>query len=702
MSATDPAAPSEWIGLAALDRAPRRSTFWQFLRDELAVSPSRWSRMVRITVVVSIVTVVSQALHVPQLGVSAFLILMVSASDVATTLRTGIGGVVAVTLAIVLTFLLYSLTIGEPALRVAAMICLVFAGMYFSRISPLGPVGFLASFVCTYALTFPDRGASPEQLVRQLLWAWVFVAYPVGLLVILDLIAGRRPADVFRDEIGERLEAAAAFLAAPGSGDERARKRVERFERLGTGAIAAHVKAGPPAGAAARAAILGQVDLLLLLLRELPAEAKGEPVTQAALARAGEACLQARRILSGEGAGRAEGSGVLDPARPGTETSTAATLAVVLPLLDCVKELGLSVVEARHPSAAPAGAAARAPAAAPPNKVEAVRFSLKVTVAVMIAYVIYTSLVWQDIHTAMITCFFVAAASIGATIHKLTLRITGAVIGASLGIGAIVFVLPQLETIGGLVVLVAAVTLFAAWISTGSQAISYAGVQVALAFYLTVLQGWTRTSKMVVGRDRVIGILLGNVIMSVVFSTLWPVRIKPVVRQSLSRALEALATMLRLGRGDPSTPGLREAEVAFQTNLRAAEQYAPALQLETGGDDRWSLIPAVESLFVRIDALVRQPLGPRPLPPEAAGALSALGEGAASWLSGAAAALSGPGAIPAFRGASAGQTEQAVARPGETDQAALRLRLEWLGLVHRQIEGLAARASSPEPQELAQ
>src|SRR5438132_5334906 len=107
MSATDRAVPAEWIGLAGLDRAPRRSGFWQFLRDELALSPSRWSRMVRITVVVSIVIVVSQALHVPSVAVSAFLILMVSGSDVSTTLRTGIGGVVAVTLAIVLTSLLY-------------------------------------------------------------------------------------------------------------------------------------------------------------------------------------------------------------------------------------------------------------------------------------------------------------------------------------------------------------------------------------------------------------------------------------------------------------------------------------------------------------------------------------------------------------------------------------------------------------------
>src|SRR2546430_3976644 len=122
MSATDRAAPAEWIGLAGLDRAPRRSTFWQFLRDELAVSPSRWSRMVRITVVVSIVTVVSQALHVPDLGVSAFLILMVSASDVATTLRTGIGGGVAGAPPPLLTLPLSLLTLRRAAPRGAPVV----------------------------------------------------------------------------------------------------------------------------------------------------------------------------------------------------------------------------------------------------------------------------------------------------------------------------------------------------------------------------------------------------------------------------------------------------------------------------------------------------------------------------------------------------------------------------------------------------
>src|SRR6267142_5023289 len=281
--------------MAADSPAVPRWPAWQFLRDELTVSPARWSMMMRITVLVSIVTIVSNALQVPNLAVSAYLILMGAGADVATTVRTGIGAVVAVTVALVLTFLVYLISLGEPALRVPAMACFVFAGMYVMRTSKAGPLGFLAAFVTTYALTFPDRGPSPEQLSRQLLWAFSFIAYPLALLVVVDLVLGRRPASVFREGIAERLQAAAAFLAAPAADDAKARKQVERLERAGTRTLAPYAKAGVRAGEAAGAAILRQVDLLLLLLRELPEDAKRAPGTQEALARAGEACLAASK-----------------------------------------------------------------------------------------------------------------------------------------------------------------------------------------------------------------------------------------------------------------------------------------------------------------------------------------------------------------------------------------------------------------------
>jgi multidrug resistance protein MdtO len=684
---------------AALPRWP----VWQFLRDELTVSPARWSMMVRITVLVAIVTIVSNALRVPSLAVSAYLIIFGVGADVATTLRTGIGAVVAVTIALVLTFLVYLVTLNEPALRVPAMACCTFAAMYLMRTSKLGPLLFLVGFIASYALTFPDRGASPEQLTRSLLWVWAWLAYPLGLLVLADVVLGRRPAAVFREEVAERLQAAADFLAAPVGEESMARRSVERFGRAGTATLAPYVSAGPPAGATARAAILRQVDLLLLLLRELPEDAKRLAGTQEVLARASDACLTARKALLGEDPVPPDAFANLEAQAPAGGASPPDVLAVVGPLLACVKDLGMAILEARHPAAP--GTAAKPeshPSATPLQKTEAAQFAIKVTIAVMAAYIIFNSLDWSGIHTAMITCFFVAQASLGATIHKLTLRLTGAAIGAAIGILSIVFILPQLETIGGLVVLIAIVTLFAAWISTGSQAISYAGMQVALAFYLTVLQGFTRTSKMVVGRDRVIGILLGNVIMSVVFNSLWPVRIKPAIRQALSRAVEALAAVMRIGTA--GQPGLREAEIGFRTHLQTAAQYTPARVMEPG-EDSGSLIPAIESLFVRIHAIVHQRVDLKGLPPAAAEGLSTASESVAKWLSDFAASLASSRATPAFQPAASAivKVEDAAGSAGAGDGSAatLRLRADWFGLLDAQIERLAARESALRADEAA-
>ncbi len=686
-------------GLAQASWAPARWPFLRFLHDELTLGPGRWQRMLRITVLVSIVTVVSNALRVPELAISAFVIFMISGSDVATTVRGGIGGIVAVTIAIALTLVFFMLTASEPALRLPLMACGIFVFFYFMKVSALGPVAFLVGFVSAYALTLFDRVPSPELLTRGSLWIWVCVVYPIALLIILDVAVGRRPEQVFRDGIAERLEAAAGFLSAPGNDDSAERLRVERFEREGSGDVSRYVNAGPRSGAAARAAIVRQVDLLMLLLRELPAGAKSAPETRKALARAGEECLEARKALFGDAALLARAA-LGERGTPDVDTSSPAALAVVLPLLQCVQELRLTILVARHPLASEhrgkPGAEASHPTAgaSPSKKSEALRFAAKVTLASMTAYVLYTSLKWSGIHTAMLTTFFVAQDTVGATIHRFTLRITGAIVGATLGILSIVFVLPQLESIGGLVVLVAIVTLFSAWIATGSQAISYAGMQVAFAFYLTVLQGFSRTSKMVVGRDRVIGILLGNLIVYVVFTKLWPVRIKPTVRQALSRAVEALAATLRLASEPGPRARLREAETAFHTNLGAALQYAPFRHLEPGDDDRWSLIPAIESLFVRTHAIVHQRLDLRALPPAARDALSTRGESEAKWLSDLATALAAPRAIPAFQpdAAAAEKLQHLVGDSGTENgsAAALRLRVEWLGLLDEEIERMAA------------
>src|SRR5438132_1655975 len=463
----------------------------RLLRDELMLTPDRWARMLRMTALVTVVVIVSNALRVPNLALSAYMIFFFSKSDVVATVRTGIAGVVGLTLVLTLAFVVYSVTFGEPALRLLAMGCAIFAGFYLVRSSPpLGPLGLLIGLAIGYALALVDSDASPEKLTRGvLLWLWVVISYPVALLVVSDLALGRRPEELFRKGISARLTAAGAFLAgAPGDGGA-VRRAFERLERMGTGDISSYTQAGP---------------------------------------------------------------------------------------------------------------------AAPPNRTEAIQFALKVTLASMAAYILYTSLDWGGIHTAMMTCFIVALDSAGATIHKLTLRIAGALIGAGLGIASIVFVLPQLETVGGLALLVAAVTLLAAWIGTARETISYAGWQIAFAFYLTVLQGFSRTSKMVVGRDRVIGILLGNLIMSLVFTTLWPVWSGTAIRRALGRALQSLADALRLEPGRAV-----EAELAFRAELLKVKQSEVVETFERRDLSPLPSVRAIESLFVPIHALIHRPLDPR-------------------------------------------------------------------------------------------
>ncbi|HKR40984.1 MAG TPA: FUSC family protein, partial [Paraburkholderia sp.] len=154
-----------------------------------------------------------------------------------------------------------------------------------------------------------------------------------------------------------------------------------------------------------------------------------------------------------------------------------------------------------------------------------VRYALKTTAAAMFCYVLYQQLDWQGIHTCFITCYMVSLSTTAETVEKLTLRIAGCLVGALLGTLAIVFVTPRLTSAGELMALVFAGAWLAAWVAMGSARIAYAGMQIAFAFFLCVIQGAAPAFDLTLARDRVIGILIGNVVIYLVFTRVWPVSI---------------------------------------------------------------------------------------------------------------------------------------------------------------------------------
>jgi uncharacterized membrane protein YccC len=151
-----------------------------------------------------------------------------------------------------------------------------------------------------------------------------------------------------------------------------------------------------------------------------------------------------------------------------------------------------------------------------------VHYALKVTVAAMSCYVIYTGLDWPGIHTAFITCCFIALETEGATRAKGRLRLIGCCLGGLMGFLSLMYLVPRMESITSLVLLVAAGSLPAAWVAAGSERIAYAGLQIALAFYLSIFQGFAPGTDFEKIRDRVVGIILGVAICTATFAYFWP------------------------------------------------------------------------------------------------------------------------------------------------------------------------------------
>src|SRR5262249_26910664 len=272
------------------------------------------------------------------------------------------------------------------------------------------------------------------------------------------------------------------------------------------------------------------------------------------------------------GACRQTERAIEDGEAPSAESVAIAATGAARPLADAISRTmrGIREILAGGPPGQETHNAAAAPrrllVADAFSNPEYRRFALKVTMAVMICYFVMNMTAWPGIHTCVITAFFVALGTVGETLHKATLRFAGCLIGAGLGLGAILVLMPDMTDLGDLFLLLAPVTLLAAWVGYGSERISYAGWQIGLAFYLVVLQGYGPTIDMYTARDRTIGILFGNIVVFAIFTTIWPVSVANVVRTNLANALEQLARLVGLGAstdGEISEPARSAADTGF-------------------------------------------------------------------------------------------------------------------------------------------
>jgi multidrug resistance protein MdtO len=519
-----------------------RSAFVEFLAVELAPREGRTLAVAQIVAGCVLTVIIAMVFRIPEPTYMAYIVFLVSKDERAATVTTGVGAQLAVTLAVLLTLGLMMVDLSEPALRVPAMALNTFVAMYAVRTFALGPIMYLAGFVLVMLQSVVDDLPKPEALTHLALWLWVVLLVPIVITVAVNLLFGQSVELLTKRTVCKVLSELGAALK---TGETQ--RNLARWRELLAPLLAKQPHGGSPDGRPPSVSVAALHRLLdaLVILEALP-EDTAPKVRDVLSQKVGEsrAALEGaapQGVVPGSESERHDAPGLEAPSvgalAAGRAPAVVAFEAALLALHREITQPGNSVGPAvAHKRQLFAPDAFTNPAHW--------QFALKTTIAVMIVYFIYTMLDWPGLRTSIVTCFFVALGSVGETVHKLVLRISGALIGGLIAGLCIVFVLPHMTDIGQLSFLIAIVSAGAGWVATSSELLSYAGLQIAFAFFLGILQGYAPATDLTVLRDRIVGILLGNVVMTLVFTLLWPESATAGLRAALSQAQQAISAVL--------------------------------------------------------------------------------------------------------------------------------------------------------------
>lgn len=556
----------------------------QFLKEELAPYPGRLNLVLRVLLSSAVVIVTSLTLEVPILMLSLIVVLAVTQANVLISRLVGIVAILGTTLAIAITILLLKFTYDYPLLRIITASALFFGSVYMMRISKVGVVFFFVAIIVFFVQTFVDQTDNAELLVRAVLWLWVAIAYPTAVTLLINtLLLPVEPQCQLKAEIHRQFQAIDARLAyslgSPGTLSPITLPAVQK----GALTLQKLLKfttmrdKGYRAEQAQHLAYIATVSRLYYAASELPlAPISPAPELVDALTDVRKACEALDSAIAAD-------QPFLLP-KPSTSKKQDIVIA---PITDMQSALEALADYETHPSPPPAPSEKMAIFVddAFSNPVY-VQFSLKTLLAVLVTYVFYNAADWQGVHTVMLSCLIVAQSSMGASARKGWLRIVGAVIGSVLALFMMVFVIPHIDTVVGVLMMTLPVVALATWMMAGSERISYAGFQIVVTFGLALLDNFSPAINLTEVRDRIIGVLLGVVVSMLIQTWIWPENEGQHARRSLADLLEAISKMLQpIHKGIASAASLvlAQQQSAVLTKLSDCESTLARVALEPSG-----------------------------------------------------------------------------------------------------------------------
>lgn len=522
--------------------------FWHWLREELKPYPGRARLVARMVIAATLVMLICVTFKIPYAFQGAIFVLLISRESLRSTLQSG--AILVLVTAISAAYVLVSVrfVINSPPLHFLWVLGSFFLAFY--AISALANYITAVTFAIVISIGVPlwDRHVSAETNVEDMLWLFLAASIGVVIPVAIELVYARwRSGDEVTSLLSDRLSAVVNLLTCYADQcvvDPAAEQKIVRFATLGTSLLRRILRRSDyspeyRANMAAVAVLVGRLVDLAATLMQLPFTPDATDQTRF------------RSLASALAGIRSDLRNRTIPRRSQFDTEGQSSGAV--PLLgemertvSLIPEVfqGSPSIQEYAPSSQDAPPALFAPGAF--SDPEHLRFSLKGCLAAGGSYLIYNAIAWPEISTAVTTCLLTALSTIGASHQKQILRITGTAVGGFvLGMGSQIFILPYLDSIVGFTLLFVAVTAFSSWFLTSSPRLSYFGLQVALAFYLINLQEFKIQTSIAVARDRVVGVLLGLIMMWLVFDRSWGSSAAAEMKKQFISTLRLVAQLAR-------------------------------------------------------------------------------------------------------------------------------------------------------------
>jgi len=500
-------------------------------------------------------------------------------------------------------------------------------GLFLNRAVTLGPLGTAISLPLAMGMITPDTVSSPEYLNRYPFYFWW--AGVLGLsvnLVVQYLLNPKTSHWVLVHGMAARLDAVEGMLRRRVMGETKQTSgssisslaftgAAEQLRLLKLAGIVEPLLKRRQVQFTAEIILMDRLVTATAALENFPA-ASGNDSKNRRLLRVADACALWRSAIQEN---RAPNLSTLPP-----EEKSGDAGHEVLPLLAEMERVVQLLPQAFHADKLPEERAlppAKGGAFAPDafTNPEYIRFAVKGALAAFICYLIFTMFAYQGIYTSVITCVVCSLSTIGASVQKGILRLAGAAVGGLLGVVALTYIFPNVDSLGGFWFPFAAVTALAAYVHFGSPSISYCGFQIALAFHKCVLQTYGTYTELRVVRDRFVGIALGLIVFGFVNSRLWPVSALKTAQMKLADIFHLLAHLTSLPDASKSpVPSLAE---AYALRLQAYKDFAAVAELlegskfELDGEARKRLETATEkmkALLLYILAIIQHRADLRP------------------------------------------------------------------------------------------